>query len=249
MSCPLIVRPMPKQTVSDVEHGRLALLLDDLDDDRHRGNDVGLRLCEACVEVLDVSGAGVMLTTDGEHRGSLAVSDGVGDILEELQFTLGEGPCIDACQSQLPVLEPDLVDPASDRWPAFSGPAIEAGVRAVFEFPLTSGESCLGALELYLDHPGELRPAQMTDALVMANVISTAVLAMQSDAPAGELASELGTILDRRAVVHQAAGMVSAQLDIAVRDALVRIRARSYIDSRPVNEVARDIVQRRLRFD
>ena len=237
------------QIAPDMEHDRLVALLDDVDEDRHRGNDVGLRLCGACVEVLDVSGAGVMLMTDGAHGGTLAVSDGVSTILEELQFTLGEGPCIDAWQSQQPVLEPDLVDPAAKRWPAFAGPAIDAGARAVFGFPLTSGTTCLGALELYLDHPGDLRPAQVSDAAVMADVISTAVLSLQADAPAGELAHELGTVLDRRAVVHQAAGMVSAKLDIAVRDALVRIRARSYLDSRPVNEVARDVVQRRLRFD
>lgn len=232
-----------------MEHDRLVALLDDLDQDRHRGNDVGVRLCGACVEVLDVSGAAVLLMTGGDHGGALAVSDEVSTVLEELEFTLGEGPSIDACQFQEPVLEPDLLDPVAERWPAFAGPAIDAGARAVFGFPLRSGTTCLGVLELYVDHPGDLLPAQVSDAAVMADVISTAVLALQADAPAGELAHELGTVLDRRAVVHQAAGMVSAQLDIAVRDALVRIRARSYLDSRPVNEVARDIVRRRLRFD
>ncbi len=232
-----------------MEHGRLVALLDDLDDDRRCGKDLGLRLCGVSVEVLGVSGAGVMLMTNGDQSGSLAVSDQVSNVLEELQFTLGEGPCIDACDSQLPVFEPDLLAPASDRWPAFAGPAIEAGARAVFGFPLRSGSVRLGALEVHLDHPGDLRPSQVADATVMADVIATAVLSLQADAPAGELAHELGTVLDRRAVVHQAAGMVSAQLDIAVSDALVRIRARSYIDSRPVNEIARDVVRRRLRFN
>ncbi len=224
-------------------------LLDDLEDVRHRGNAVGGRLCGACVEVLHVSGAAVVLMTGADHGCALAVSDEVSTVLEELEFTLGEGPCIDACQSQAPVLEPDLLDPVAERWPAFAGPAIDAGARAVFGFPLRSGTMCLGALEMYVDQPGDLLPAQVSDAAVMAEVISTAVLVLQADAPTGELAHELGMVFDRRAVVHQAAGMVSAQLDIAVRDALVRIRARSYLDSRPVNEVARDIVQRRLCFD
>ncbi len=227
----------------------MVALLDDLEVDRQRGRDLGLRLCGACVEMLDVSGAGVMLMTNVDDGASFGVSDQVSDVLEELQFTLGEGPCIDACHTQVPVLEPDLLDPAADRWPAFAGPAVEAGARAVFGFPLRNGTIQLGALELHLDHPGALQPAQVSDAKVMADVISTAVLSLQADAPTGELAHELGTVLDRRAVVHQAAGMVSAQLDIAVHDALVRIRARSYIDSRPVNEVARDIVQRRLHFN
>lgn len=232
-----------------MDSGRLATLLNGLDEDRRLGADIGDRLCRACVDVLDVSGAGITLITDGDHCGSLGASDRVIGLVEELQFTLGEGPCVDAFRLQQPVLEPNLAALSSDRWPAFAGPAAEAGVGAVFGFPLRSGASCLGALDVYLHQAGDLRPAQLADAEIMADVITQTVLALQSEAPAHELAGELGAILDHRAVVHQASGMVSAQLHIGVRDALVRIRARSYIDSRAINDIARDIVHRRLRLD
>jgi len=84
--------------------------------------------------------------------------------------------------------------------------------------------------------------------VIMAEVISYTVLGLQADAPPGLLAGQLETMLDHRAVVHQASGMLSAQLDIGVREALVRVRAHSYTESRLVNDVARDIVQRRLRL-
>ena len=228
---------------------RLATLLLDLDDDRRRGVDVGERLCDTCVEVLDVTGAGIMLMSDGEHRGTLAVSNRVMTVVEDLQFTLGEGPCIDAYTAEHPVLEPDLRNPATNRWPAFSGPAVLAGVRAVFGFPLRTGTANLGALDLYLDHPGDLRDDQLRDAVVMAGVISTTVLSLQSDAAPGELPEQLDATVHRRAIVHQASGMLSAQLDIDAADALVRIRAHAYTSTRPVNDVARDIVERRLRLE
>lgn len=228
---------------------RLATLLIDLDDDRRNGLDVGERLCDTCVEVLDVTGAGIMLMSDGEHRGTLGVSNPVMTLVEDLQFTLGEGPCIDAYSSEHPILEPDLGDPTTNRWPAFSGPAVRAGVRAVFGFPLRTGTANLGALDLYLDQPGDLRPDQVSDAVVLAGVISTTVLALQADAAPGELPALLDATMLSRAVVHQASGMVSAQLDIGVADALVRIRAHAYTSNRPVNDVAHDIVQRRLRLE
>lgn len=228
---------------------RLERLLGDLDSDRRHGLDMGERLCDTCVEVLSVTGAGIMLMADGEHRGTLGISNAVIGVVEELQFTLGEGPCIDAFVSERPVLEPDLVDPVMNRWPAFAGPAVQAGVRAVFGFPLRTGEASLGALDLYLDRPGELDDTQMGDAAVMAEVICGTVLALQADAAPGFLADALDATLHHRAVVHQASGMLSAQLEIDVKDALVRIRAHAYTSNRPVNEIAQEIVSRRLRLE
>lgn len=227
---------------------RLATLLRDLDDDRRSGKDIGRHLCATCVEVLAVSGAGIMLLADGGSQSTLGGSNAVISLVEELQFTMGEGPCIDACRSSQPVLEPDLVDPASNRWPSFSGPAVDAGVRAVFGFPLLSGATSLGALDLYVDEPGDLRPEQLRDAIVLAEVISNAVLALQADARPGRLGKELDRSFTHRAVVHQAAGIMSAQLAINVDDALVRIRAHAYAVNRSVTDVASDIVDHRLRL-
>jgi AmiR/NasT family two-component response regulator len=119
----------------------------------------------------------------------------------------------------------------------------------VFGFPLRTGTANLGALDIYLDHPGDLRPDQLSDAVVMAGVISTTVLSLQSDAAPGQLPELLDATMHHRAIVHQASGMLSAQLDIDAADALVRIRAHAYTSNRPVNDVAHDIVERRLRLD
>lgn len=232
-----------------MDPNRLATLYLDLANDRRDGGDVGVRLCDTCVEVLDVAGAGIMLMSDGVHRGTFGVSNAVMTVVEDLQFTLGEGPCIDASRSVVPVLEPDLDLPAVNRWPAFSGPAVRAGVRAVFGFPLLSGSANLGALDIYLESPGDLRTQQLDDAVTMAEVISTTILALQSDAAPGQLPDSIDSSLFHHAVVHQASGMLSVQLDIEPADALVRIRAEAYSSNRPVNDVAHDIVNRRLRLE
>lgn len=207
------------------------------------------RLCEVCAEATGVSGAGIMLMADDVSRGSVCVTDEVGTLIERLHFELGEGPCVDACRQERPVLEPDLAAPSTPRWLAFTGPAVEAGVRAIFSFPVQVGAVRLGALNLYCDQPGPLSDNQHADALAMADIAAQAVIAMQANAAPGRLAQELEAGGDFQYVVHQASGMVAAQLEVSVGEALVRLRAHAFGNDRPLTRVAEDVVARRLRFD
>lgn len=195
-----------------------------------------------------MSGAGLMLMSGDVPSGPVCTSNRVSAIVEQLQFDLGEGPCIDAYRQDLPVLEPDLANPDTPRWVGFSGPAVEAGVRAIFGFPLQVGAVRLGALNLYRDRPGPLSDGQHADALVMADVAAQAILVLQANAPAGTLAIELEAGAEFQYVVHQATGMVAAQLGVSVGQALIRLRAYSFGNDRPLTEVARAVVGRRLRF-
>ncbi len=138
--------------------------------------------------------------------------------------------------------------PATPRWLAFSGPAVTAGALAVFGFPLQLGAVRLGALNLYRDRPGPLTDEQHADALAMAAVAAETVLMLQADAPPGQLASELEAGADFHYVVHQAAGMVAAQLDVSVGQALIRLRAYAFAGNLPLAHVASDVVARKLRF-
>src|SRR5438034_7831026 len=205
-------------------------------------------LCGACPEIVGVNGAGVMLMSGEIPRGSLCTTDGVSQLIEELQYTLGEGPCVDAYQQDEVVAEPDLADPVARRWPAFSPPALQAGVRAVFGFPLRAGTVRLGALNLYRDCPGPLSGDQHADALVIADVAADWLLEAQAGAPFGAVAEELEAGADFHFAVHNAAGMVSVQEDIGVTEALIRLRAYAFSSDRLLADVAQDVVARRLRL-
>jgi hypothetical protein len=207
------------------------------------------RLCQLCADVTGVSGAGIMLMSGDVPRGSLCTTNDVSALIERLQFDLGEGPCVDAYNHDRPVLEPDLAHPAAQRWVAFTEPAVEAGVRAIFGFPLQIGAVRLGALNLYCNHVGALSAAQYSDALVMADISAQAVLLMQASAPPGAVAAELEAGADFRIVVHHATGMVAAQLDTTVGQAVMRLRAYAFGNERSLTEVAEQVVARNLRFD
>ncbi len=211
---------------------------------------LGTRLCLACLDVLGVSGAGIMLVDTDSGSTSFGTSDVAPvDVVEDLQFTLGEGPGLDAHASGRPVLEPDLARPAIARWAAFSPAALREGVLAVFSFPLQADTTRLGALDLSCARPGALSSQQRRDAVAMTDVVTRTLLAAQAEAGEGGLASDFDDSQTLRFAVHQAAGMLSEQLDIRAADALVLLRARAYAAECPIDTLARDIVARKLRLD
>ena len=201
------------------------------------------RLCAVCPGIAGVSGAGVMLMSGDIPTGSLCTTNEVSHLIEELQYTLGEGPCVDAYQTGRVVAEPDLADPVTGRWFAFIPAALAAGVRAVFGFPLR-----VGAVNLYRDSPGPLSAGQHADALVVADVAARWVLEAQATAPAGAVAAGLEAGADFHFVVHNAAGMVSVQLGVSVTEAIIRLRAHAFSSDRLLADVAEDVVARRLRL-
>ncbi|WP_420033270.1 GAF and ANTAR domain-containing protein [Streptomyces sp. cg28] len=171
---------------------------------------------------------------------------------EELQYTLGEGPGLDAARIGVPVLEPDLDRVRADRWPALLPAAQLLGVHGVCCFPLALGGARLGMLTLLCDGQRTLSDEQLADAKTLAAAL-TATLLNRRD-PAGQNgAGDDGALWPtaglHRAVVHQATGMISIQLGTTLEEALVRLRAFAYSSDRSLGDVAEDVVARRLRFD
>jgi hypothetical protein len=206
------------------------------------------RVCGAAVELLSLSGAGLSLMVDGELRGTAGVSEPGIAAVQELQLTLGEGPCVDAWRSMEPVLEANLADPGHEHWPAFARAGVQAGVRAVFALPLQLGAVGLGVLALYRDRPGSLGDEELALGLVLADVATQTILGLQAGAPPEQLHGLLADEPAHWAEIHQATGMVSAQLGVSLDEAFVRLRSFAFANDRPLREVAGDVVARRLRL-
>jgi|JI10StandDraft_1071094.scaffolds.fasta_scaffold146824_3 hypothetical protein len=205
------------------------------------------RLCTACVEVLAVSGAGITIM-GGDQAGPICVSDQGVAALEDLQFTIGEGPCRDAFRTGISVHAPRLDMTASSRWPSFVTLAKDSGIGAVFAYPLTTAGARVGVLTLYQFDEGELTAEQHDDSLALAEVLTETVLSLQADAPEGTLAPGLDDAVQYRAEIYQASGMVAIQLGIPVPEALLRIRAHAFANGLTVAGTAASIVARRLRL-
>jgi len=205
-------------------------------------------LCRACAEVLGVSGAGISVIGAAGSE-PLCASDSTAARIEELQYTLGEGPCVEAHARRGPVAEPDLGGDARARWPGFRAGALAAGAAAVFAFPLRVGAVRIGSLTVYQDAPGPLTDDQHRDALAMAEVAVHELLVAQAGDATGGTADRLAALGAYRAEVHQASGMISVQLDVSVAEGLVRLRAHAFREGRPLADVAADVVAHRIRLE
>jgi len=203
-------------------------------------------LCLPFLRVLPVTGAAV--STLGAPFGSETVcaSDAQAARLDELQFDLGEGPCWDALSSRRPVLHDDL-NTDSSRWPLFTEAVAGSGVGAMFAFPLALGSLSIGAVDLYANSPRALSAAQVEDAATLAAICSRQVLRRALAAhPLASAAADEGGFSRRE--VHQATGMVLAQLGVNAADALLIINGYAFARGRTVRDVAADIVARRIDF-
>jgi GAF domain len=206
-------------------------------------------LCLACADVLDVTGAGLMLVSGGRSLGCVGVSDPVTGVVEQVEYTLGEGPCMTAYRSQTPIFDPDLADETIVQWPEFRGGALAAGVHAAFGFPLLVDRICIGALNLYRDRPGALSDEQIGDAVVAARLASRTLLSWQAGAPPGTVAWQLEQVPNHRMQVHQATGRISVQAGISLADALVLMRAYAFSRDLPIGDVAAEVGVGAVRFD
>lgn len=221
----------------------------------HRGTDAADRLCAACVDLLSVDAAAISLVFDGTNTGTLGASSEKARIFDELQFTIGEGPCLDSVATRAPVLVLDLAaDIDTGRWPAY-GPALLAhGIAGVFAMPVLVAGEYIGALDLFRTRTADLDGNDFVGALVAAELAEMPLLDLLAD-DLQEAAGTPGTPgwaeLNRitRSEVSQATGMLIAQLEITPTEALVRLRAHAYATNRSATDVARDILDRRLRLD
>jgi hypothetical protein len=228
-----------------VTSSRLLRIFDLMSQREHDGAP-GL-LCCVAADVTGQSGAVIALASSSTMT-SYCAGGKVGAALADLEMTLGEGVCWEAYRSETAVEEANLRASTRADWQSYAPSAVALGVHAVFGFPVRMGAVRLGALGLYRDRSGPLSDEQVTDAFLMASVIGRAVLTLQAGAAPGSLSSEL---LDEAMFdfsVHQAAGMIAAQGEMSVKDAIVALRMHAFAENQSLSEVTASVIARRLRY-
>jgi hypothetical protein len=209
----------------------------------------------------DADGVALAVLTRSRRVRELAyATDPLAQQLDELQYTIGEGPCFDAYLHDAVQCYPELNSVAeTGRWPIFAASATELGVQALFAIPIPDGRRPMGVLELYRRATGVLADSEMAAACESAAAIADRLelnwqehrarygSAEQAiDAAASSNASQEPIDPFTRTQVHVAAGMVAIQLAISAEEGVDRLRAHAYASARPLSSVAADIIARRL---
>jgi len=204
-------------------------------------------ICQVCCDLLPITAASVVLMGTEGLEGITGASDPLAAAIQNEEFTLGEGPATEVRRQGRPVLVSDLGDATSD-WPHFAPAVTRLGVGAIYAVPLRIGAVDLGVLVLGSATPRALTSEELADSLVLGDLISRLVLDLQAGVASESLAWALDAT-DTRTVVHQATGMIAAQLNVSVAEALIRLRANAFATDRPIDQVATEVVAGQRRFE
>jgi GAF domain-containing protein len=211
--------------------------------------DVSRNLCDPFLEMLSMTGGSITVLGQAEHPSTICTSDGVAARVEELHFELGEGPHWEALRTGEPVSVADIATDSFARWPVF-GPAVASGTpaRALFSIPLLLGAITIGVVDLYRSDPGELDSRQLAMARRLAGSAAAPALRTAVRSADKEQDTALREVPEMRREVHQATGMMLAQLDTTATEAFMRLRAHAFSTGQLVGDVAHAVVTRALDF-
>jgi hypothetical protein len=206
-------------------------------------------LCRVAARIVPAHAVAVSLMTERGPTGIVAALDEESQVVEELQFILGEGPCWEAFKTRAPVLVPDVRGDRARRWPGYCAAVQAYGLRSAFAFPLRAGSAPMGVLDLYRDQPGELAGEAFSSALALASVATETLIEGQGEAVDGAAASGVEGALGSSFCVYQAQGMVMVQLGVPLDEAMALLRAHAFAHDRTLESIARDIVDRKMSLE
>ncbi|WP_172386581.1 GAF and ANTAR domain-containing protein [Streptomyces sp. MNP-20] len=173
-------------------------------------------------------------------------ADRIGPALDDLQFTLGEGPTPDVARTGLATLHTDLTDTPDTQWPAFTPAALGLGARALIALPLALGAIRLGVLSGHRTTPGALTTTQRGDLVTLTNAVAFLTLTAP-EATVGLHSPHTDHVTLHRAEVHQATGVIAARQSLPLQTALLRLRAYAFSHDRDLLDVARAVLDGTLR--
>jgi GAF domain-containing protein len=206
------------------------------------------RLVSSCVELLNVSAAGLLLV---DRKGALhpvAFSNEEAQFLELIQLQHAEGPCLDAIHSGAAVGATELTE-AITRWPRFAPAALEHGFHSAQAVPMRLRGTCIGGLNLFAADQPPLNGAERKVAQAMADIATIGILQQRSRDQAEQLAEQLQEALESRIIIEQAKGVLAGRADVDPGEAFHALRDFARSTNQRLTAVAASLVQRQLDTD
>ena len=197
-------------------------------------------LTERCVQLLEISVAGLLLTDQRDALQVVAASSEQSRLLELFQLQTDQGPCVDCFRTGRPVSVADL--PAAGRWPRFTAAAAEVGFASVHALPMRLRTEVIGALNLFNTSPGALDEDKLRIGQALADVATIGLLQHRAIRRRDALTEQLQTALNSRVLIEQAKGLLSERLKVDLDEAFTVLRRTARSSNRRLSELAQAIV-------
>ncbi|HZR15384.1 MAG TPA: GAF and ANTAR domain-containing protein [Acidimicrobiia bacterium] len=198
-----------------------------------------------CVDLFDLSEAGIMLAdTPGALHVAASSSERMG-LLELFELQHDEGPCLECYRTGGQVACDDLAG-ASARWPVFAPEAMRAGFGSVFAVPLRLRDQIIGSLNLLRHQANDLAPSDLLIAQALADVATIGILQHRAADESRLLTEQLQYALNSRVVIEQAKGVVSEHTGRDMPDAFAALRSYAREHNARLVDVAEAVAARTL---
>jgi GAF domain-containing protein len=182
---------------------------------------------------------GITLAENGRVV-TVGSADPLARLLDEQQYELDEGPCLEAMSTATIVSTEDLRD--EQRWNGYPTQAVVHGVRAIYSSPLVAGDHAIGVLNLYAREPRSFDEESRRSAKLIAKLTSTMITAALRHYDELTLTDHLRSALSSRSVIDQAMGMVISMRHCTQQEAFDVLRQVSQHRNIPLREVAAELV-------
>ncbi|RFA17578.1 GAF and ANTAR domain-containing protein [Subtercola boreus] len=185
-------------------------------------------LADACVELLGIDAAGIMLS---DLRGGLKLAASSSEKIRNLELfelQINEGPCLDSFHTGQPVLNVTIGE-AREKWPQFEAVAAASGVKATHALPLRHRGNIIGAINLCSEHTTLLTEPDIALGQALADMATISLLQNRGNTEQAVLADQLQAALNNRVLIEQAKGILAEHAKITPDTAfdLIRDHART----------------------
>lgn len=203
-----------------------------------------LRIAATAKALLEpVAEASITFAGSGTSAWTVASTGELASQLDEVQYGLGRGPCIDAATAGVVVRIDDLAEDA--RWADYGDRAVRAGARSSVSVPFPLQEHVLAALNLYAAEPAAFDDEHVELAEEIAARAAVAVVNAVRYESAAEAAEQLRRAMESRAVIEQAKGILMGRSNCSADEAFDMLVRASQRSNRKLRDIAQEIVDRR----
>lgn len=203
--------------------------------------DLLTRLSDRCLEVLDVSAAGIMLVNPQGKLSVAASSSGAIRTLELFEVQSAEGPCFECFRTGEAIANARLAE-VDHRWPRFAPRSIAAGFPSVSAIPMRLRGSTIGALNLFRQDTGAINDLDLAAAQAFADVATIGILQYRAVQEAHTVNDQLSAALNSRVIIEQAKGMVAERTGRTMEDSFEQLRRHARHHNQLLSDLARQVI-------
>jgi GAF domain-containing protein len=201
-------------------------------------------LTDHCVELLDISAAGVLLMSPEGDLRPVASSNEAVHLLELFELQAMEGPCLEAYESGEMVAQVQFS--GATRWPRFAAKALDVGFQSVMAFPLRLREKTIGALITFGVGQAEISGDDVLVACAFADLAAMSILQYRATLDTRRLNEQLTHALNSRIVIEQAKGVIAERMQVDLEESFNRLRRYARNHGMPLTQVAQSAIENSL---